>query len=252
MTMRGRVSGPGSPRRRTCLGGIRTAAAIVFCWAPAPSALAETPRIIVAAEVRVAAGVAAPMPVIVGPASAIPQGVLFLIRGLPPNWSVSEGQQLSPDAWFVPPADAPKLKITAPATAEGAAHLSLVLVTYDGSLLAQAKMNLVISAPTAQKAVGSHSNEDLERARKYTQKGDESLLSGNVAAARLFYQRAVEAGWAPAALALGGTYDAAELSRTNLLAGVLPEPDQARKWYEKARELGDKEAGRRLVRLSQP
>ncbi len=68
------------------------------------------------------------------------------------------------------------------------------------------------------------------------QRGKESLDLGDVAAARLLFQRAAEAGNANAATALGKTYDPLD-------------PQKAAEWYAKAAKLGDKEAAGLLQRL---
>jgi hypothetical protein len=91
--------------------------------------------------------------------------------------------------------------------------------------------------------------EDRERAMKHMQKGDEAMVAGNVTIARLFYTRAAEIGLAQGALALAGTYDANELARWKVIGGINPDKDLARKWYERARELGATEAADRLARL---
>ena len=91
--------------------------------------------------------------------------------------------------------------------------------------------------------------EERDRARLHMQKGDESLLAGNITVARLFYQKAAEIGLSQGALSLAGTYDANELSRWKIFGGIQADREQARKWYEKARELGAPEAAERLQRL---
>jgi hypothetical protein len=48
---------------------------------------------------------------------------------------------------------------------------------------------------------------------------------------------------------MGGTYDPLELPRTNSLVGISPDRNEARKWYERARDLGAQEADDRLARL---
>jgi TPR repeat protein len=53
---------------------------------------------------------------------------------------------------------------------------------------------------------------------------------------------------AQAALALASTYDPDELDRL-LVVGIKPDQDLARRWYERATELGAPEAERRLKRL---
>jgi TPR repeat protein len=49
-------------------------------------------------------------------------------------------------------------------------------------------------------------------------------------------------------MALAGTYDAAELSQLHAL-GIAPNPKEARRWYERARELGAAGAAEQLQRL---
>ena len=47
---------------------------------------------------------------------------------------------------------------------------------------------------------------------------------------------------------LAATYDPRELARAGV-QGLLPNVEEARKWYERARELGAPEAEERLARL---
>jgi hypothetical protein len=86
-------------------------------------------------------------------------------------------------------------------------------------------------------------------ALKFVKRGDEELADGRVAPARLLYERAAEMGLAQAAMALAGTYDAAELDKPHL-RNVQPDPVQAKRWYERAGALGAAEAAARLQRLS--
>src|SRR5262249_58803795 len=72
-------------------------------------------------------------------------------------------------------------------------------------------------------------------------RGDTLLRSGDIASARLFYERAANAGNGRAALLLGATFDPVFLGR-----GVRSDPASARLWYQRARDLGEAEAERRL------
>jgi hypothetical protein len=90
--------------------------------------------------------------------------------------------------------------------------------------------------------------EDREHAMALLGRGNDQLAQGNVAAARLFYQRGADAGLAEAALALASTYDPEELIRLHVI-GMQPDRDLARRWYERAMELGAPEAESRLKRL---
>jgi uncharacterized caspase-like protein len=76
-------------------------------------------------------------------------------------------------------------------------------------------------------------------------KGAELMAIGDVAAARLMYQRTAEAGEAMGAFALAETYDPLVLAKGD----VRPNVGLAHYWYEKAGELGWPVA-ERLERLS--
>jgi hypothetical protein len=89
---------------------------------------------------------------------------------------------------------------------------------------------------------------ERERAMRLLVKGNEQLEEGNVSAARLFFERAADAGLAEGAMALAATFDAAELGRRNV-RGIKPDSKLARQWYERARQLGAGEADERLRRL---
>jgi len=75
------------------------------------------------------------------------------------------------------------------------------------------------------------------------------LTNGDVNSARLFFGRAVRIGLGQAALAMAETYDPDELRRLGVL-GIQPNLAEARKWYEKAQELGEGQAEARLSRLN--
>ncbi|MGH8514150.1 MAG: hypothetical protein ACREV8_09475, partial [Gammaproteobacteria bacterium] len=61
--------------------------------------------------------------------------------------------------------------------------------------------------------------------------------------------RAAEARDRTAVLALAETFDPIILERVRAY-GVVPDVPSARRWYEKARELGSEEASRRLEMLA--
>ena len=79
--------------------------------------------------------------------------------------------------------------------------------------------------------------------------GEQFMAVGDVAAARIVFQRAAQAGDAAAALAMGATYDPLVLNKIGVV-GVTADPDKARGWYVKAQQLGSPEAPRRLELLA--
>jgi hypothetical protein len=78
-------------------------------------------------------------------------------------------------------------------------------------------------------------------------RGRELLAAGEIAAARRFFERAAEAGNAPAATGAGRTYDPLYLRQA--ARGLRGDPEKAAEWYRKAVARGDGEAGILLMRL---
>jgi hypothetical protein len=221
-----------------------------------------------------------PLPIQVGPADAIARNSFIRIRGLPPAAALTEGHSIAPGAWAIPIIALPNLKITLPVGLSGKSEVTVALVTVDGQVVSEAKAALVIAstaliapgdaepqsknvaslgpsssaARSAEPAVRPKSTqpppmtEEQQRALPFINRGNEQLGQGNIAAARLFYERAAEAGLAQGALALAATYDPAELDRIGARF-VQPDPKAARKWYERARQLGAPEAEDKLKQL---
>jgi TPR repeat protein len=72
-------------------------------------------------------------------------------------------------------------------------------------------------------------------------RGDTLLRRGDVASARLFYERAANAGDGRAVLRASATFDPAFVGR-DVLRGARGDPAEARFWYQRARDLGEVEA----------
>jgi hypothetical protein len=78
------------------------------------------------------------------------------------------------------------------------------------------------------------------------QHGDSLLRTGDIASARLFYERAADAGDGRAALRVGATFDPAFLGRAGVGKADIAE---ARAWYNRALDLGVAQARRQLNSL---
>ena len=100
--------------------------------------------------------------------------------------------------------------------------------------------------PPVQSPAGQHLSA-TELAGLVT-RGDEFLNAGDIASARLFYERAADAGDSAAALRLGATFDPNFLGRVGV-RGNPGDPAQAASWYRRARDLGDAAAAERLKKL---
>ena len=79
-------------------------------------------------------------------------------------------------------------------------------------------------------------------------RGDWRFATGDVASARLLYERAADAGEAQAAVRLGETFDPFYLDGSHL-RGLQGDPDMAVFWYRHARDLGATGVASRLKKL---
>lgn len=79
-------------------------------------------------------------------------------------------------------------------------------------------------------------------------RGDWLFATGNVASARLLYERAAGAGEARAAVRLGETFDPVYLDGSHL-RGLHGDPEMAVFWYRHARDLGATGVASRLKKL---
>jgi hypothetical protein len=241
---------------------------------PAVSQSPERPSITVSETITARPESQVPLAIRVAPASSIPRNSFLRIRGLPPTVALSEGHSIGPGSWAVSLQGLSALKIMVPSTQPGRFEFVIALVGLDGAELDQKKSTLVVQDPAradtppsggsrlgttapprptpaerpARPSAPSAPAPDREWALKLAKEGDQHLSQGNIAAARNVYELAAEAGLAQAAMALAGTYDAAELARLNV-RGVEPDAREAQRWYERARQLGAADAEQRLRRL---
>jgi TPR repeat protein len=89
---------------------------------------------------------------------------------------------------------------------------------------------------------------DPEEIDLLVKQAEKHIATGDVVAARLVFQRAAEAGDAPAALALAATYDPTVLAKLGVM-GMGADVEKARAWYRMAESFGSAEAKQRLKLL---
>jgi hypothetical protein len=240
-------------------------------WASAQRG--DGPRINVAQTIVAEPDSQAELEIDVGPRDALPSNSFLRLRGFPRSVSLTQGHAIAPGSWAVPLFALGSLKVIVPAGVDGRSDIFISLVGVDGITIAEARTQLVVGqvrvlATPVEKAPPQAapkrlapglapppvarpqlSGEERARAERWLALGGRHLEQGNIAAARMFFQRAAEAGLAAGALKMAATYDPAELSRLEALA-LTPDRNEARKWYERARELGAQEAEERLSRLA--
>jgi hypothetical protein len=205
----------------------------------------------------------------------VPGNSFVRVRGLPLTTSLSDGYAIAPGTWTVSASTLPNLYITLPGIPGGNFEMRITLLSVDGTVLNEVRCTLEVSAspPPAPRIVGPAvpaavpqsgassenrlqmplsatpmTDDDRALALRLLRKGDELLAEGNVAPARLLYEHAAKLGLAQAALALALTYDPAEFARLNV-QGIVPDAREARRWYERARDLGAGEAEVHLRQL---
>jgi hypothetical protein len=90
---------------------------------------------------------------------------------------------------------------------------------------------------------------DKDEIATLIKRGKDFLANGDFSSARLLLRRAAQAGSADAALALGATFDPLVIRRLGAI-GASPDAERARKWYQKAVELGSDAASQQLAKLA--
>jgi hypothetical protein len=248
------------------------------------------PAITVPAIVLIEPMVETSFPIQVGPIESLPRNCFVRVKGLPTQAVFSDGHVVSPGTWALPIAGLDELKLTVPLATQGRTELQLTLMAIDGTMLADSKVTLAVTAgalsapgvaaaPPAARQPSSASlgpptgdlapqpspplqrvgpappptmkAEDRERAVMFLARAKSILQAGDVASARQLFQRAADAGLGEAAIAMGSTYDPVELDRLGV-RGLKGDPEAARKWYERARVLGAPGAEERLRRVGSP
>jgi hypothetical protein len=111
------------------------------------------------------------------------------------------------------------------------------------------------AAPAVQEPGPTPSSPDprlpAEQLAALVARGDGFVQMRDLTSARLYFERAAEAGDGRAALRMGETFDPAFLARAGI-RGVQGDRQQAILWYQRARERGEAEATRRLEEIQRP
>jgi TPR repeat protein len=131
---------------------------------------------------------------------------------------------------------------------DGVPHLDRALASKAPTDTSSAPANAPVPAPTSPAAIAITAPTSGFSSTEITElldRGDSLLHNGDVASARLFYERAAGAGDGRAALRLGATFDPEFLGRLGL-GKLRANPAEAQSWYSRARDLGAVDAKRQL------
>ncbi len=194
------------------------------------------------------------------------------ILGIPPGFRLSHGFSLRDGSiWYVASSDLATLELVPPADFVGVGQLYVDFFTQHGiskkPVYAKSEWYVVkIGAESDRGAPAAVSGTErpaaepppAPRPEQLTQpyeaeaeallRAQELVERGDVTAARLLYEDLAIHGSASGALALARTYDPDFLQSLGVI-GMEADLNQARKWYKRAEDLGNKEASQRLSEL---
>jgi hypothetical protein len=193
-------------------------------------------------------------------------GETVTVAGLANGTELSIGTTLGLAGWLVAADDLDKTFVGPPSGFVGAMDATVSLHSASGQLLQSQAHRLewiekkekkgaltpVMAPPepvAAPQPTLEVSSFDREQSASLITRGQERLMNGDIASARLLLKRAANAGDAQAALALGMTFDPDFLAQRGVL-GIVADVAQARAWYDTAIKRGSTEASRNLERLA--
>lgn len=203
-------------------------------------------------------------------------GTFMLIRNVPQMVSFSAGMSTG-RVWVIPLRDAGDLRLVSEPRGTGSFRLEFSLIGPGNRVLAiheaalelrssdtiarqpvpvpQPTVAAIVPEPTPRAAPAPAANPvkpvkpvGKEEEARLLQRGDLRIKEGVVSEARLIFKWLAERGSGPGALALARSYDEAYVS-SYAASGVKADMKEARRWYERAAELENTEAQKRLSEL---
>lgn len=207
------------------------------------------------------------------------QNLALRISGLPEDAYLTAGTREAGNSWLLNPGQEQNLKLVVPKAGKAKFDVEVAAIeTGTGELAAPVKeLTVAIDDPnlqvepanaapdTAFVQAGTGSRQDLpapltadgteiqaasatSETADLMRKGELLLKSGDLAAARLFYERAYAKGAAAGALGAGNTYDPVVFADLNV-QGIAPDSVKAMEWYKRAEDLGLSDAASAIEAL---
>ena len=165
---------------------------------------------------------------------------------MPQGATFSQGRPYGASEWNLTPDEIGDLRLRLPKTATGSSDLRVELMAADGTILASASTRIDI-APDPKAALILRADES-NRVEDLIAHGQKMIDVGYFAGARAYFRRAAEAGSGEAALMLAATYDQEYIDKIGA-HGIKADPNEARIWYERAKQLGVEGAEEKLAAL---
>lgn len=168
-----------------------------------------------------------------------------VIGGLVAGSVLSAGHAVTPTTWRLSVDELSGAAVTPPPGFAGVMDVNVELRLADGRVADRKSLRLEWQSRSVI-ARSQPRQHDAAEIAQMVKRGEDLLKNGDVAAARLMYQRAAEAGDATAALELAETYDPLVYAK----GGIAPDVGLAQMWYSKAKDLGSTQAPERLDTLA--
>ena len=175
------------------------------------------------------------------------QNLKIVVAGLATAASFNRGARSANDNWTLDPGQLAGLKLKLPAHAAGQ-QLTVLLTTAAGVQLARLSPTIEIR-PEIEPGLSLGKNEIEDKVSVLLEHGKARIADGDVIGARMFFKKAAESGDSRAAMAMGATFDP-NLFSSLQVQGMVPDVKAARHWYERAIDLGSKDAHDRLDKLN--
>ncbi len=203
-----------------------------------PSRPVETAAVPSLRAVDVAGTAGNPIPLSVASLpTTVKGGQSFMIAGVPTGVSLSAGSNKGDGVWILRSEDLDGLTLTPPAGYNGAFVLTVAMMKDRSSA----------KTPTSEILEVTVEGPSPDIARLIT-RGDTLLKLGDIASARLMFERAAVHGSAVAATSVGKTHDPVFHMELGV-RGPQADSEAAADWYQKGLAGGDREAEIRLAKL---
>ncbi len=203
-------------------------------------------------EAAVSADEAVEFPVKVAGSDQELAGHYLIISGLKRGARLSSGIELMFDTWRIDIAQLSDLQLIVPAGFARRQHVDIELRRADGTT--REKGRLVIVTPGAAAIVADDADDAVDlpaQVRRTVDEGEVQIDNGSLQGARILFKRAAGKGSARAALLLAGSYDPRVIAAYKTATPPSVDFDKARRWYQRAIELGASRASQSLESLPQ-
>ncbi|SDO12960.1 hypothetical protein SAMN04488061_0352 [Filomicrobium insigne] len=222
--------------------------------APSAPISPESLKLETPASVKAEPGVPLDFPVTVGADPSQLTGYYLVVSGLKRGTKFSHGIELLFDTWQIPARYLSGLKLTVPPGFARRMKLNVELRGPLGDTLTRSILTVELPGE-ARRAVGLEGSDDGDGsfaatdAQDLIDKAEVFLDNGSLQGARLLLERAAGHGSGSAAMLLGASYDPKYAGH---FSSDAPNPNaaEAKRWYERAVELGVNTAQEHLNAIS--